>query len=697
MAEQQQEIEFVLKTKNAQKNVEDLTENLEIQRTVLIDLEKQLQSLEIKQAKVAKTNSAGQKFWGDQIKATKAEIKGEELALKDLNNQKRNATSALKDLTKGQKQNITAGLQQNKVFVAVNKATGGLALKALKYYKGIKSATLGVKGFIKGLSGMKKALLATGIGALVVAVGLLIAYWDDIIGAINGASSEQKQLAEDSAKLTLEAENQLAATEASENTLRMQGKSEKEILALKIAQTDEIIAATEIQLQQQKDLKKSQIDAAKRNQKIAAGIIAFLSSPITMLLAAVDALTYGLAKVGVLDKGTNLAEDFAMGAAKMIGFDPEAVAEEGQKTIDETEIKLRDLKNKRDGFKLQQDADDKKSADKRKKDKEKEDQEEIEAEKIKAAAIERIRKGLIDTEAEERAERLREIKADYDEQIKLAEQYYGLESDKVKELRAAQRLALQDQQTEFDEEDKEKEEKKSQEAADKLALDGETEAMTFEEQRLLIDERRKLLDEDETINDEDRLDLKKQFDDAEEELEQKKRASKQQTLNNLIAIGGAETGFGRAMLVAKQLIAAKELIQDAKKSITLATNAGARSTVAVAEGAGQTAKIGFPQNIPMLIGYAAQAAGIIGAIKSAVSKTKGASASSMAAPRAGNSSVPTQASQSPAFNIVGDSGTDTLSSAIAGQNQQPIQTYVVANDVTTSQSLSRNIVEGASL
>tara|TARA_R110000787_G_scaffold104102_5_gene210859 strand:- start:1385 stop:3478 length:2094 start_codon:yes stop_codon:yes gene_type:complete len=697
MAEQQQEIEFVLKTKNAQKNVGDLTENLEIQRGVLIDLEKQLYELETAQSKVAKTNSAGQKFWGDQIKATKGEIKGEELALKDLNNQKRVASSELKTLVGQQKQSAVAGLQQNKIFVAVNKATGGLALKSLKYYKGLKAGAKAIKGFNAGLSGMKKALIATGIGALVVAVGLLIAYWDDITGAINGASSEQKQLAEDSAKLTLEAENQLAATEASENTLKMQGKSEKEILALKIAQTDEIIASTEIQLQQQKDLKKSQIDAAKRNQKIAAGVIAFLSAPITMLLAAVDALTYGLAKVGVLDKGTNLAEDFAMGAAKMIGFDPEAVAEEGQKTIDETEIKLRDLKNKRDGFKLQQDADDKKASDKRKKDKEKADQEELEAEKEKAAALERIRKGLIDTEAEERAERLREIKADYDEQIKLAELYYGLESEKVKELKAAQRLALADQQTEFDEEDKEKEEKESQEAADKLALDGETEAMTFEEQRLLIDERRKLLDEDETINDEDRLDLKKQFDDAEEELEQKKRASKQQTLNNLIAIGGAETGFGRAMLVAKQLIAAKELIQDARKSITLATNAGARSTVAVAEGAGQTAKIGFPQNIPMLIGYAAQAAGIIGAIKSAVSKTKGASASSMAAPRAGNSSVPTAASQSPAFNIVGDSGTDTLSSAIAGQNQQPIQTYVVANDVTTSQSLSRNIVEGASL
>jgi hypothetical protein len=60
------------------------------------------------------------------------------------------------------------------------------------------------------------------------------------------------------------------------------------------------------------------------------------------------------------------------------------------------------------------------------------------------------------------------------------------------------------------------------------------------------------------------------------------------------------------------------------RTITFATQAGARAAVATAEGAAQTAKIGFPQNIPMLIGYAAQAVGIIMAIKSAVSAAKGA-------------------------------------------------------------------------
>ena len=51
----------------------------------------------------------------------------------------------------------------------------------------------------------------------------------------------------------------------------------------------------------------------------------------------------------------------------------------------------------------------------------------------------------------------------------------------------------------------------------------------------------------------------------------------------------------------------------------------------------------------------------------------------------------------PQFNIVGASDTSQLAEAVAGQEQQPVQAYVVANDVTSAQSLENNIVEGATL
>tara|TARA_R110001606_G_scaffold29605_3_gene92139 strand:+ start:546 stop:2303 length:1758 start_codon:yes stop_codon:yes gene_type:complete len=62
----------------------------------------------------------------------------------------------------------------------------------------------------------------------------------------------------------------------------------------------------------------------------------------------------------------------------------------------------------------------------------------------------------------------------------------------------------------------------------------------------------------------------------------------------------------------------------------------------------------------------------------------------------GGSSIPALPSP-PAFNIVGQTGTNQLADAIASQTQSPVKAYVVASDVTTGQSLDRNIIEGASL
>ena len=68
----------------------------------------------------------------------------------------------------------------------------------------------------------------------------------------------------------------------------------------------------------------------------------------------------------------------------------------------------------------------------------------------------------------------------------------------------------------------------------------------------------------------------------------------------------------------------------------------------------------------------------------------------------GSASVPTPVipqapSLPPEFNIVGASGTSQLADAIGGQSQQPQRAYVVSSDVTTSQEMERNTIEGASI
>ncbi len=251
---------------------------------------------------------------------------------------------------------VSAGEAGQGAIDVLDEATGGLANQFVQVGKGItdmgKYFIQSFKAGVQGASAMGKALIATGIGAVIVGVGLLVAYWEDIVGLVSGVSSSQKKLLADTEATVAANQANLDATLGSEESLKVQGMSETEIRDLKIQQTNEVIAATEAQLEQQKAVAKAQEAAAKRNQEITTGILAFLSSPILILLKAVDALTLGLEKVGVIEKATDLAGGFMDGlesAASLI-FDPESTKEEGDKTVAETEKQLRALKNQRDGY-----------------------------------------------------------------------------------------------------------------------------------------------------------------------------------------------------------------------------------------------------------------------------------------------------------------------------------------------------------
>lgn len=51
----------------------------------------------------------------------------------------------------------------------------------------------------------------------------------------------------------------------------------------------------------------------------------------------------------------------------------------------------------------------------------------------------------------------------------------------------------------------------------------------------------------------------------------------------------------------------------------------------------------------------------------------------------------------PSFNVVGSTGVNQLAGAIGNREAAPVQTYVVAQNVTSAQSLQRNIIESATL
>jgi hypothetical protein len=149
-----------------------------------------------------------------------------------------------------------------------------------------------------------------------------------------------------------------------------------------------------------------------------------------------------------------------------------------------------------------------------------------------------------------------------------------------------------------------------------------------------------------------------------------------QGLNNLTSILGEESAAGKAAAIANATISTYQSATDSYKSLS-----------------------GIPIIGPAL-GFAAAGAAIVGGITNVkkIVSTKvpnssggGGSAPSISGSTASAPSIP------PAFNVVGASGTNQLADAIGGQSQQPIKAFVVSNDVTSAQSMDRNIVSGASI
>jgi hypothetical protein len=207
---------------------------------------------------------------------------------------------------------------------------------------------------VTAFSTLRSAIISTGIGALVVALGVIVANWDKIKGVVSGVSKEQENLNKATAENTKKQQEKLDAISGQENILKLQGKSERDILELKVKQTDEVIAATEEQIRQSEITLKFQTEAEKRNKDILVGILRFLTAP-TQLVVDLFSKVASLA-------GLDFKFDIAEFTANLV-FDPNEVATEGQKAIDEQKKVLEKLKNDRAGFQLSIQAIDKKSAD----------------------------------------------------------------------------------------------------------------------------------------------------------------------------------------------------------------------------------------------------------------------------------------------------------------------------------------------
>jgi hypothetical protein len=557
---------------------------------------------------------------------------------------------------------LTGG-QSEELEAAILKVQGAMALA--EGVRGLREGSVAFKALgtsaKAALNGIKTGIAATGIGVLLVALGAVVAYWDDIKEAVNGVSSEQEDL-NNLAQTNLEAEqNKLDTIGNQDNILKLQGKSEKEILKTKIAQTDQVIKASEIQIEQSIATAKAQTEAAKRNKEILADVLKFMLVPLTALLKTVDLVGDALGK----DFGL---EEKAFSALSNLVFDPKKTEEEGNAVVAEQKKALQKLKNDRAGLQLSINNIDnqaaKESADKQKEANDKT----IQNEKDKADALERIRQGEIDTEAERRAEELRQVQEQYKLLIAEAEKYYGENSEKVLSLKEAQLTKEKELKDKFKEEDRVKEEEYW---------------MAESEKAIARDEEAK----------------KKRETDAAEDLEFQKSkdeaiAASKQNLTNIISgleeSGLAKTKAGQGI---SKAIALTQIGIDSAVAISKA------STLANAEGT--AAQLAFP-TVPgigtaaRIISYASTALSVVSNIARAKKLLSSGGSSTGGSSGGGGGSAPTGGgAPPPQFNVVGNSGVNQIAETLGAQ--QPVQAYVVASNVTTQQSLDRNIVNNASL
>lgn len=237
---------------------------------------------------------------------------------------------------------------------------------AMALSQGLSAVTESIDAFknlkvvaVNALNSIKTAIGSTGIGLLVVALGAIYTYWDDIKGAVSGVSEEQEKLNKQTKKNLDAQKEKLKTINSQDNVLKLQGKSEKDILKLKIQQYDSVIKATEASIVQAEITQKTQVAASKRNKEILEGLLNFLSLPITAILFAVDKIKNAVGQT------STLLQDYKSSLAKMV-FNPEEVQSEGDKVIKEQKDALNTLKNDRAGFQLQIQAIDKEAAKKSK-------------------------------------------------------------------------------------------------------------------------------------------------------------------------------------------------------------------------------------------------------------------------------------------------------------------------------------------
>jgi hypothetical protein len=278
---------------------------------------------------------------------------------------------------------------------------------------------------------IKTAIGSTGIGLLVVALGAIYAYWDDIKEAVSGVSEEQKKLNKETEANLVTQKESLKELNNQDNVLKLQGKTEKEILKLKLDQYNVTIETANANLKNIEATSKAQEKAAQRNYEYLKSFLDFISIPQKAILKVFTTVVN--TGIDLLNKLPGINIDFRVNdqladqstdyLSKLL-FDPAKVKSEGDAATKAAKDTIAELKNDQAGLLLQLNETNKKGVAETKKDLTdynnflKELQKEIDERNLSAFDLEKLRL------EEERADRISKAQGNAEALLLIDENYY---------------------------------------------------------------------------------------------------------------------------------------------------------------------------------------------------------------------------------------------------------------------------------
>lgn len=606
-------------------------------------------------------------------------------------------------------------LHSSQLSQKLSQATGGLSDALMSAVKGIDMSNLSLKA-------MKGAIMSTGVGVLVIALGELITMLSDFY-----SSEKRSEQAVESMNKALDRQNELYDEQSGvlEQNLKVQklqaevsGASAKELVEIDRKALRERQALNEKFIQEQ----LANLDKLRANEELSTEDYQKQSEKLDAQLQK------GLAKRLELERGGTIAtlenkkkeHEDANKLSEEANSKAKALAEKNKQEVEQQKQALKSLEQKyADDIENMQDTTAQKKLD-RQKERAIEELDKIKLSetaklqaialinddfKLKQEALDKTQDDRLLAMASQYAKDKEDLLAKTDEDklnLKIKRDTLALEIELATmvgddEKKQALRLEL-DAKNDLLVKDLEakRAEEKNVAKQSQLEADSANEQFEFDTRMEALIQRDLLIDAQTTLTDQQRVEAKKKNKDLIDGLNKQVVASEKAKEDAKLKI--ATSGIQALSSLTGIMFGEGKKAQAIQKGLTLAqigidTASAFSSLMRGSEAAAVATGPAYPITKPLF--YASGIVQILANVmkaKQALSsaETGGGGSSSTSAP-----TIPTIPLAPPSANIVGDTGVNQIAQTLG--SQQPIQAFVVANQVTTAQSLDRNIINSASL